>query len=49
MAAHVGGDVNTQFKTFDISAPALEDFLSQEINTYTHRQVVGVEFIKNTV
>lgn len=46
MAAHVGGDVLTRWRTFEIEAPELELFLRAERDTsLCHRQVVGVELL----
>jgi hypothetical protein len=43
-AAHVGGPVDLSFKTFDVSIPELEQFLSEK-RDYSAREVVGVEVI----
>ena len=44
MAAHVGGPVDTSYATFEIDAPALEQFLrfKPELGL---RQVIGVELL----
>ena len=57
MAAHVGGSVEKQVRTFDIDVPELDAFLreytkaveaAKDADTgglYWHRQVVGVEVL----
>lgn len=46
MAANIGGDVHTTFRTFDIEAAELEAFLtSNRGNAYTERHVIGVELL----
>lgn len=47
MAAHVGGDVATEFRTFDLDAPALESFLRETVQ-YGHRGAIGVECLPDT-
>lgn len=42
MAAHVGGNVHTTHRTFDVELPELEAFLSNT-DTYAQRRVIGVE------
>lgn len=45
-AAHVGGPVDIDYRTFDVEAPALEAFLrGADPTAYTHRHVVGVEVL----
>ena len=46
MAANVGGHVLTTYETFLIDAPILEEFVSRDLGNYGHRQVVGVELVK---
>jgi hypothetical protein len=43
MAVNVGGAVESEFKTFDISAPELEAYLSRKLPSQSSRFVVGVE------
>lgn len=43
MAANVGGSVLSTMRTFDIENAALEAFLREPQDSYSHRQVVGVE------
>lgn len=43
MACNVGGGVHSEFRTFDIEAPEIENFLGQSLGTYAQRQIVGVE------
>jgi hypothetical protein len=52
MAANVGGNVETDVKSFDIEAPALEAYLRQYARskvrgeaTYWHRSVIGAEVL----
>lgn len=45
-AANVGGPVHVQHKTFDVSAPALEAFMSEKLGSYTERSIAGVEVIE---
>lgn len=45
MAANVGGAVHTEFKTFDIEAPAIEAFLTKKLGSLSQRQVVGVHLV----
>ena len=47
MAVNVGGSVETLWRTFDVSLPELEAFLRHPggTQTYTHRQVTGVELL----
>lgn len=52
MAANVGGSVYRQIRSFDISAPELEAFLSERFSvspapSYCHRQVIGVELVEH--
>lgn len=45
-AAHVGGPVDVEYRTFDVDAYGLEAFLrGADPTAYTHRQVVGVELL----
>lgn len=47
MAANVGGSVFTQYRTFEIEAPEVEEFLLRTPdNGYQHRQIIGVEIVK---
>jgi hypothetical protein len=43
MAANVGGNVETTFRTFEFGIGPLEDFLREKLGNYAHRQVIGVE------
>lgn len=46
MAANVGGAVHTEYRTFDVDLPEIEEFLREpgaKRMTYTQRQVVGIE------
>ena len=46
MAANVGGNVLTTCKSFEIDAPALEQFLAEqgkENSLYVQRQIIGWE------
>jgi hypothetical protein len=45
MSANVGGSVETSWRTFDIEAAELEQFLRENIGTYGQRQVTGIELI----
>jgi len=45
MAANVGGDVHTQFRTFDIEHAELERLLRGQESAYVERRVVGVELL----
>lgn len=45
MAASVGGNVLTSFKTFDVEVPEIEAWLCYEPNGYSHAQVIGIEVI----
>ena len=46
MAANVGGQVLTTFKTFDIEAPQIEvELLMAAGNIYAHSQIIGVEVV----
>lgn len=42
MAANVGGDVHTTYKTFDVDLPDLEAYLRVK-ETWTERRLIGVE------
>lgn len=44
-AVHVGGPVLTSYKTFDVSLPEVEAYLSEKFDAYTTRQFVGVEVL----
>jgi len=47
-AAHVGGPIDTDYKTFDFDLPELEAFLKEPERkkwTYTTREVIGVELV----
>ena len=44
MASNVGGAVLTRFKTFEIQAPELEEFLGEKLDMYGQRQIVGTEY-----
>jgi hypothetical protein len=46
MAANVGGDVLTTYKTFHVSDGQLEEFLRAKLGTYEQRQVIGVEVLE---
>jgi len=48
-AANVGGQVWSEMKTFDIEAPKLEMFLRAHIPALAHREVVGIEVLKEGV
>lgn len=48
MAANIGGSVHSSILTFDVDAPELEAFLQQNMGTYVHRQVTGVECLALT-
>jgi hypothetical protein len=43
MAANVGGAVEAECKTFDVSIPELEAYLGQKLPPLSHRFVIGVE------
>ena len=49
MACNVGGEVLSEFKTFDVDLPELEKFLREVQQAgqtrFSHRQVVGVEIM----
>lgn len=47
-ALHIGGPVNVTHKTFDVSLPSLEAWLSDKHDHRT-REVVGVEFIQEPI
>ena len=45
-AVHVGGGTDTSFKTFDVEAPEVEAFLTENFGGGpVDREVVGVEVI----
>jgi hypothetical protein len=44
-AANVGGPVYTDYRTFDVDIPELEEFLREQ-RTYLVREVVGVEVLE---
>jgi len=49
-AAHVGGPIDTDYKTFDVDLPELKKFLQEPtLNgwTYHAREVVGVELLED--
>jgi len=51
LAANIGGAVETQYRTFDVDLPEVEEFLSEPKSrkwAYAHRQVVGVEIKEPT-
>lgn len=44
MAANVGGSVKTEFKTFHVNSPQLEEILRKhDGKNYSHAYVVGAE------
>ncbi|MGY3588061.1 hypothetical protein [Bradyrhizobium sp. USDA 4350] len=48
-AAHVGGAVDTRYRTFDVDLPEIEAFLRDggiSENSFLIRQVVGVEIVR---
>lgn len=46
MAANVGGEVETVYKTFDFDLPELERFMIDGASqTYSHRQIIGAEVL----
>ena len=47
-AAHVGGSVDVDWRTFDIEAPEIEAYLAEKLPSLTYRQVVGIEPIALT-
>lgn len=59
-AVHMGGDVETRFKTFDVELPAdveayLREFaderdrlLSKKKNIWWNREVIGVEVLRKS-
>lgn len=53
MAAHVGGDVLVQYRTFDVILPEVEEFLCAVSRSgdhkFSHRQVVGVEVVQSSL
>lgn len=44
-AAHAGGPVDVELKTFDIDAAALEAYLRERCSDYETRRVIGVEVL----
>lgn len=44
-AANAGGPVVTQFKTFDVDLPAVEEWLRQSSGIYSQRQLAGIELL----
>lgn len=48
MAANVGGPVQTWCKTFDVSCPEVEEFLSKTADVYQSKHVVGIEVISES-
>jgi hypothetical protein len=42
---HAGGNASVTFRTFDIEAPALEEFLREKRSNYEDREVIGVELL----
>lgn len=53
MAANIGGTVLSYVKSFEVELPELEKFLreywdaSPSAKSYWHRQVIGIELVKN--
>lgn len=45
MAAHVGGSVLVEHKSFVIEANDLEAFLRERLGNTAHRQIVGYELL----
>ena len=45
MAANVGGSVLTEMRTFDVDVPEVDAFLRERLDTYQHRQVIGIEVL----
>jgi hypothetical protein len=46
MASNVGGSVLTKYKTFDISAPEVENYIKSRTTGYSHAQISGAEIIE---
>jgi len=47
MAVNVGGAVHTEFKTFDVHAPKVEELLRKHApSEYCEISVIGVELIE---
>lgn len=45
MAANVGGSVFSEYRSFEVAAPELEQFLVAELSIYAHRQIISHEII----
>lgn len=45
MAANVGGDIHTTYKTFDVQLPELEAYLREKA-TWAERRLVGAELLE---
>lgn len=49
MAANAGGSVLVEYKTFNVSLPQVEAYLSATLSSnLAHRQVVGIELLQAT-
>ena len=46
LACNVGGSVEVDYQTFDITAPELEAYLAEKLDSYSHRQVIGVAQVR---
>ena len=44
-AAHVGGPVYTEFRTFDVKAPGLVAYMNAPKPQFAHRSIIGVEVL----
>lgn len=44
-AANIGGPTHTAYKTFDVEAPAIEEWLREQA-AYCQRSIVGVELVE---
>jgi len=43
-AANVGGPVHVDYRTFEVEAPEVEQYLNSGPKSYGGRSIVGVEF-----
>lgn len=44
-AAHVGGPITTEYRTFDVEAPELVAIMRSSLDQFCHRSIVGVEVL----
>ena len=44
-AAHVGGPVDLEYKTFDVELPEVEKWLTTNIDSYSTKEAFGIEIV----